>query len=254
MMHLRSIADSSGMFRFFFLSNDEILEILSETKDPTRVQPHLKKCFEGVDRLTFTPTLAITHLTSIEGEAVPLATPVDTARARGAVERWLLETEAAMFAAVHAATSASVEDYAGSERCDWVLRWPGMVVLAVAGVYWTEGVTAALHEAAAGKCTAVPAFEKQCTCVALGFLTVLVVSNVYIVLFKHSRNRVYHGLRVLPFVCVVVLGSPPGFVIYFVRYAGCDVDACEEVMSLCCWLCACQCTYFSTARHYIVRV
>lgn len=86
--------------RFYFLSNDELLEILSETKDPMRVQPHLKKCFEGIQKLKFDESQKVLGMYSSEGEYVNFVTTVDTTAANGNVDMWLLWTEGSMLESV----------------------------------------------------------------------------------------------------------------------------------------------------------
>ncbi|XP_054640454.1 dynein axonemal heavy chain 1 isoform X2 [Dunckerocampus dactyliophorus] len=129
--------------RFYFLSDDELLEILSQTKDPTAVQPHLRKCFENIARLKFQPDLLITHMYSGEGEEVMLALTVSPT---GNVEDWLRDVERSMKATVRDYVERSLKVYPKEPREKWVLSWPGQVVIAGCQVFWTLEVSEALEE------------------------------------------------------------------------------------------------------------
>ncbi|RKO94242.1 dynein heavy chain and region D6 of dynein motor-domain-containing protein [Blyttiomyces helicus] len=144
--------------RFFFLSNDEMLEILSETRDPTRVQPHLKKCFEGVNSLEFDSALDISGMYSSQKEFIKFNNIVSTSAAQGAVERWLVDVEKAMLASMRTVTATAFDAYKETTREKWVLEWPGQVVLGVSQIFWTKEVEFVLLE---GKANGLMKYVEQ---------------------------------------------------------------------------------------------
>ena len=130
--------------RFYFLSNDELLEILSQAKDPHAVQPHLRKCFDNIVSLEFgtgSNASDILAMFSQENERVDLGTNL---RARGSVEDWLTDVENRMKSRLHELMKAGLIDYDQKDRKEWILHHPGQVVATVAQMTWARDTERAL--------------------------------------------------------------------------------------------------------------
>lgn len=122
--------------RFYFLSNEELLSILSESKDVKLVQPHLKKCFEGIVSVEFQEDLTITAIVSAEGEKVAMTTAVDPVGKN--VEHWMTEVEDMMRVSIRDVMYQAIDDYTKLARTKWIQKWPGMCVLNGSQFHWTR--------------------------------------------------------------------------------------------------------------------
>lgn len=117
--------------RFYFLSDDELLAILSETRNPDKVQPHLRKCFDNIDRLVFGENHKVSAIVSLEGEEVELKREVTP---REGVDIWLGLVEAEVEATLKHRLIGALATYSAKKRTSWIFNHPAQLVLAVAQV------------------------------------------------------------------------------------------------------------------------
>ena len=134
-----------GVFpRFYFISNAQFLEILSQTKDIKKVKDNVNKIFEPIDSITLKDDMFITAIHSRFGEKLDF---VENVTIHGQnVEIWMKKLEAQMFKAVHHYMGKSVDDYLQRKRKDWVKDHPGQIVMAVNQIMWTKEVEKAIIE------------------------------------------------------------------------------------------------------------
>jgi dynein heavy chain len=95
---LRSFLDSKrGNFpRFYFLSNEDLLEIIGQGKDPSPINKHIKKIFEGINKIKCgdpqgkgpDKVYLIKAIMSNDDEEIQLEGN-ETVKAAGNVEAWL---------------------------------------------------------------------------------------------------------------------------------------------------------------------
>uniref|UniRef100_H2ZEZ5 Uncharacterized protein n=1 Tax=Ciona savignyi TaxID=51511 RepID=H2ZEZ5_CIOSA len=94
--------------RFYFIGDDDLLEILGQSTNPSVIQSHLKKLFAGIHSVQFNTddsNKQIVAMNSLDGEVVPLMQPVYVT---ADVEEWLMNLSDQMKETLRILTSNNV--------------------------------------------------------------------------------------------------------------------------------------------------
>jgi dynein heavy chain len=129
--------------RFYFVSDEDLMKILAQSRNPLLIQPHIGKCFEGMSKVVFDSSNSIIEAMESGGEVVELNRKVNVNDqvCRGNVEIWLCQLEESMRKTVEHMIKISLEDFHQKKRIDWIkTQWPGQVVQVVDGISWTAEV------------------------------------------------------------------------------------------------------------------
>ena len=97
-----------------------MLEILSQTKEPRAVQPHLGKAFEGVNEVNFEDDLWISQhdLGRARSRRAERKVNPEAPKNKGNVELWLLELENMQWDSIRKQCERAMEEYPTVARAD----------------------------------------------------------------------------------------------------------------------------------------
>ncbi|XP_059178510.1 cytoplasmic dynein 1 heavy chain 1-like isoform X2 [Physella acuta] len=142
--------------RFYFVGDEDLLEIIGNSKNIPRLQKHFKKMFAGVASIILNEDEShVVGLTSKEGEEVIFATPVSIA-AHPKINEWLTLVEKEMRVTLAKLLASAVQDMSAfkggkvepSHYLTWVDKYQAQLVVLAAQISWSESMDQALQTSA----------------------------------------------------------------------------------------------------------
>ena len=139
--------------RFYFVGDEDLLEIIGNSNDTLRIAKHLRKMFAGISGLITDDNLTIVGFTSKEGEEVRLRKEVSlikTPRVNewlGALEQKMKATLAELLAEAYQDFDALFADNLDAPALsEYIAKYPAQIVVLATQVCWTATVEKALAE------------------------------------------------------------------------------------------------------------
>jgi len=149
--------ERSSFPRFYFVGDEDLLEIIGNSKDILRIMKHLKKMFAGISTLILDEDLTqIQGMASREGEEVHFTEPI-LLKDFPKINDWLAKLEGMMrLSLANLLTEAVTElqSFYGSgpqvamdQLMSWMEKYPAQLVTLAVQIAWTTSVEASLDAA-----------------------------------------------------------------------------------------------------------
>ncbi|PHH59003.1 hypothetical protein CDD81_3954 [Ophiocordyceps australis] len=134
--------------RFYFVGDEDLLEMIGNSNDTMRIAKHFKKMFAGLSGLVMDDEAVISGFTSKEGEVVKLKKEISLAKTPR-INDWLALLEGGMKATLAELLAEAVDEYKPifeSESIDaadlkrFMESFPSQIVVLATQVAWTTAV------------------------------------------------------------------------------------------------------------------
>jgi dynein heavy chain 1 len=145
--------ERSSFPRFYFVGDEDLLEIIGNSKNVPRLQKHFKKMFAGVYSILLNEDNTIVNgVVSKEGEEVIFKTPVSIA-SNPKINDWLTLVEKEIRLTLAFSLMNSVQEcnqfktsLDRAQYLSWAEKYQGQLIVLSAQISWSESVESALKQ------------------------------------------------------------------------------------------------------------